>query len=305
MKKSQLGKYEIFDETSKECKVCVAILTYNQEKYIEKTINSVLTQNTNFDFKIIIAEDCSTDNTRNIVINFQKKFPKKIKLILQNENVGFALNNKSLRENIDSKYIATLEGDDYWTDENKLQKQFDFLENNPEFVIACHNFYMLDGDILKEESLYDHLNPPSEYGIVEMSKTNMVPTPTAMFRNIPIDVPNWWYTAPVGDYPLFLTLSKYGKIYYDNKKMAVYRENVGIWSGKKIDHKKMINFYENLSNDFSDNDEVKNNLLQQKSRHIKEYLKELPLKRIFSNEHFKRLTLLEKTKIIIRKLTKN
>ena len=128
-----MNSFKIIDQSDITPDVSIAMLAYNHEKYIVDAIESVLMQRTSYTYKIIIAEDFSTDNTRKIVLDYQKKYPKKIKLILQDKNVGANQNNVDLLTNLEGIYIAALEGDDYWTDPLKLQKQIDFLENNPEY----------------------------------------------------------------------------------------------------------------------------------------------------------------------------
>ena len=113
-------------DTSK--KVSVFMITYNHEKYIAEALDSILMQKTDFDFDIVIGEDCSTDATRRIVLEYSRKYPDKIKLLLHNVNVGFISNMMYVLEACTGKYVAMCEGDDYWTDPFKLQKQVDFLE---------------------------------------------------------------------------------------------------------------------------------------------------------------------------------
>ena len=112
------------------------MLTYNHEQYVAEAVESVLMQKTNFLVVLVIAEDFSTDQTRIILTDYQKRFPDKIKLILQHKNVGLKQNRFDLFNNLESDYIAVLEGDDFWTDPLKLQKQVDFLENNPDYTIS-------------------------------------------------------------------------------------------------------------------------------------------------------------------------
>lgn len=124
--------------------VDVIMITYNHEKYIEKSVRSVLNQETNFDFSIIIGEDCSTDSTRDILLKLKKEYPDKIHLVLHDENIGSKNNLKSVEEKCKSSYIAILEGDDFWTDNKKLQKQIDFLEKNKKFSASVHDILVID-----------------------------------------------------------------------------------------------------------------------------------------------------------------
>lgn len=276
------------------------MITYAHEKYIRQAIEGVFLQKTNFPVELIIANDCSPDNSDGVIKEVIKNAPENITVhyTRHEQNKGMMPNFIWALNQAEGEYIALCEGDDYWTDENKLQKQVDFLDNNPDFAIACHNFYMLNGTEINNQSIFDKLDVPTEYGIDEMSKNNLVPTLTAMFRNREFDIPQWWYTSPLGDLPLFLTIAKGGKIFYDSKKMAVYRQNVGVWSGRKVNHKKMIGFYENLIDDFKQYSTVIVNLKEWKSRHIKEYLKEIPLKKAIIHPLFKSLSIRDKVKLI-------
>lgn len=124
--------------------VSVGLMTYNHEKFIGKAIESVLMQEVNFTYELLIAEDCSTDRTREIVLAYKKKYPDVIRLLLQDQNVGMKKNSNDLRRACCGKYRANLEGDDYWIDPGKLQKQVDFLENNPDFVAIGGDFTCID-----------------------------------------------------------------------------------------------------------------------------------------------------------------
>jgi len=110
--------------------VSVCMITYNHEDYINQAIESIMMQKTNFLFELIIGEDCSTDNTRKICQKYKERYPDRIRLILPESNVGMMKNLIKTIEACNGKYIAMCEGDDYWTDSLKLQKQVDFLEAN-------------------------------------------------------------------------------------------------------------------------------------------------------------------------------
>ena len=133
----------------------VLFITYNHEKYLQKSLDSVLSQQTDFDYEIVVGEDCSTDSTREILRDYKKKYPKKIRLLFRDRNFGRpTLNVYETAMECRGKYIATLEGDDYWTDEKKLQKAVDFLEINPVYS-GCANPSLLigeDGEELTDRS---------------------------------------------------------------------------------------------------------------------------------------------------------
>lgn len=114
-------------------KVTVCITTYNLESYIEQTLNSILSQKTSFDFEILVGDDCSTDGTRNILLAYKEKYPDKITLHFQQNNVGVNKNDYELIYLSKGEYIAWCDGDDYWIDEYKLEKQVRFLDENPQY----------------------------------------------------------------------------------------------------------------------------------------------------------------------------
>jgi len=123
-----------------EILLSVAVITYNHENYIRQALDSILMQNVNFKCEIIIGEDCSPDNTRIILLEYQKKYPNRFKLILRDKNVGATKNLYDVLMNCKGKYIALLEGDDFWTNPNKLQLQVDFLEEHNEYNGVSHDF---------------------------------------------------------------------------------------------------------------------------------------------------------------------
>ena len=118
--------------------VTVICVTYNQKKYIKDALNGFVMQKTNFDFKVIVADDCSTDGTSEIVSNYAKRYPGIIEHIRNEKNIGALSNFFSIFNKIETKYVAFCDGDDFWIDENKLQKQFEFMEENEDVTILTH-----------------------------------------------------------------------------------------------------------------------------------------------------------------------
>jgi len=215
--------------------LAIWMVAYNHEKFLEQAVESVMMQETDFDFKLFIGEDCSKDNTREICEKLQQRHPGKIKLFLNSQNLGpnknaLQIYNACFKSG--AKYIAMLEGDDYWTDKFKLRKQVDFLENNPDFVLCFHKTSILkpDGAIIE-----DFLTKvPENYQTIEtLAKFgNYIHTPTVVYRNVLEAIPFEFEFSPIGDFFLYMMLAQYGKLKYLEENMSVYRYGVGMFSGK-------------------------------------------------------------------------
>ncbi|MCB4799705.1 glycosyltransferase [Neotamlana laminarinivorans] len=210
--------------------VSVFMLTYNQEHCIAQAVNSILEQKTSFRFQLVIGEDCSTDNTRSICEDYQNKYPDKIKLLPSvGKNIGLINNYLQTIKQCDGKYIAICDGDDYWIDEFKLQKQVDFLEANPDFAIVGTNYHKLFKDNALVEEKKEHSKPYYEFS--DLIFKNVLPSVTTLFRNIPkqAPLPNWILKYPYGDWPTYLwVLKNGGKIHFLNDFTAVYRMEIGV-----------------------------------------------------------------------------
>lgn len=226
-----------------EIKVSIRLMTYNHEPFISKAIESCLTQKTNFNFEIVIGDDFSTDNTREICEKFGYKYPSIINVLKRpiegaywrkRQELGRLYNFFNIIENCKGDYIALLDGDDYWTDPFKLQKQIDFLEKNKDFVICGTDSISFDEKtkkILKPSILNNNYNV--EYKFNDLIEKNRFITNTVVFRKLPIVkvLPDWFYSAPFGDWPLFVLLTKYGKGINLSFTSGVYRvHELGIYS---------------------------------------------------------------------------
>lgn len=204
--------------------VSVSMITYNHEAFIAEAIEGVVMQKTTFPFELVIGEDCSTDNTRAICIEYQKKYPDIIRLRLPEKNQGMMLNWINNIESGHGKYIALCDGDDYWTDPYKLQKQVDFMEVNPDFALCSHSVYTLmcgqldeniemERDVLTTEDII-----LKDWGLL---------TASILFRKEAHKTPDWYYTVKNGDFALQLIVSLSGKIKFLPEYMAVYRQHLG------------------------------------------------------------------------------
>jgi glycosyltransferase involved in cell wall biosynthesis len=208
----------------------VITTTYNHEKYIGYAIDSVLAQQTSFAWEQIVAEDCSTDGTRQIVEDYQHRYPDRIKPILRERNVGGRQNFLEAFRTCQGEYIAILEGDDYWTSPYKLQRQVDFLDAAPDSALCFHavetrdDTGMLPPNVVRVQR--------GMYTIDDLLEENFIPTCSVMFRNNLFDgFPAWYRDAPTGDWPLHVLNAQYGTIGYIDEVMAVYRVHAGgVWS---------------------------------------------------------------------------
>ena len=213
--------------------VSVAMTTYNHEYYLIDALESAINQRTEFCYEIIIGEDYSTDRTREIVKTYHKSHPELIKPIFQTENIGARLNFESVLYNCSGKYLAILEGDDYWINKDKLQIQVDFLENHPDYSACFHNAKIIQGTRKRKIRSYCEFKEDQSFSLNEMLKSNFIPTASVMFRNcLNEDFIARIRTVDASDWFIHVYNAERGKIYYFNKFMSVYRVHQnGLWSG--------------------------------------------------------------------------
>lgn len=211
--------------------ISICMITYNHEKYIDEAITGVLAQITTFPFELIIGEDCSNDKTMDIIRRYQKKYPEVIKVISSNINVGMQKNFERTFQACKGNYIALCEGDDYWTDYGKLQKQVTFLEDNPDFSICCHKSenYNEETQIIINE--FPNINMDKELQISDLFNFNIANTCTVVYRNMGVQIPQFFSKLSLADWPLHMLHAQYGKIKYFHQNMARYRiHSSGVWA---------------------------------------------------------------------------
>ena len=211
--------------------VSVCMITYNHEQYIAEAIEGVLMQKTDFPIELIIGEDCSTDKTREICIAYQQKYPEIIKLQLPDKNKGIMRNFIENMQAAQGKYIALCEGDDYWTDPRKLQKQVDFLDANEDFSMCCHRYKILYEETQKWEPDYGHsLFTNNIEGIEFDTEFNFMKcwlskTMTVVFRRSCLNLSHLYQYTYCRDVHLFYHILSMGKGFCMNYDAAVYRIN--------------------------------------------------------------------------------
>lgn len=220
-------------------KVSVSLITYNHEEFVAKALDSVLMQKTDFDYEIVIGEDCSTDNTRNIIIDYQKRYPDKLRLLLNEKNLGAYNNIVQVLDACKGKYVAFLEGDDYWTSPDKLQKQVDYLESHPECVLCFHNVEIIYKDGSDATQNYCPADQKEISTVEDLLIKNFIPTCSKMYRNgLLADHPHWFSVISMGDWPSSILLALHGNIGYINENMGAYIiHSSGAWSNMRQDRK--------------------------------------------------------------------
>jgi len=262
--------------------VSIICLVYNHGKFVGETLNGFLMQDVNFDIEVVIHDDKSTDNSVDIINQYIKnnKNPRiHFKPIFQKVNQASLERGRVTRLCFNAakgKYIAICEGDDYWTDPYKLQKQVDFLEENTDYMLSFHGVdYLKNGIFSSKEKFSENIFTQKDLAY----KGCFINTPSVVFKNILKEnpLPDWFNKLSTGDYALFLWLSNFGKINYFPETMAVYRQHDGgTWSVQKD-----LDMYTKITNnlailyqqDFSN--EVKEGFIQQNRNNLKFVLFEL------------------------------
>ena len=259
---------------NKDIKASICCITYNQKKYIRQCLDGFVMQRTNFKFEVLIHDDASTDGTTDIIREYEKKYPDIIKPIYQTENKysrGISITRNYIYPNIKGKYVAICEGDDYWTDPYKLQKQVDFLDAHPDYSICFHPAKVIyEGFLDKHEdeiypSNYKNLKP----NIETLLEWNFIPTASVMYRwrfKEGEDL-NQYYPTRIyaSDIHMHLLHAKVGKIKMLPEVMSVYRKHPqgitscfeGSWDALYLKHgltmlEQYKYIYENIT-DFSEN----------------------------------------------------
>lgn len=250
--------------------VSINCIAFNHEDYIADALESFLMQKTNFKFEILIHDDASTDKTAEIIRGYEKKRPDLIKPIYQTENQyskGIKVGDYN-RKRAQGKYIAVCEGDDYWTDPYKLQKQVDYMEKHPDCSVCVHAAIIVNAETNNKIGYIRPSCKDRAFSVEEVIEGGggLFATNSMMYvREIGIKRPDFYYNAPVGDYPAMIYLALQGKVYYIDEDMSAYRQGVkDSWSDKmsslpdkRIDYNKraivMLNEVNRYTNNAYDN----------------------------------------------------
>jgi glycosyltransferase involved in cell wall biosynthesis len=212
--------------------VSVSMVTYNHERFIAQAIESVLMQKTAFFYELVIGEDCSSDATRTIVKDFQRRHPSQIRALFADRNLGAMPNYVRTLQACRGEYIAVLDGDDYWTDPQKLQAQVDFLTAHPESSLCYHNAAKVYEDGRAAPGLYCAAGQKPFSTLKDLLVQNSIPSCSVMVRNNFLkELPAWFGQMPFGDWPLYVLSAQHGNVAYLDRIMGAYRvHHLGIWS---------------------------------------------------------------------------
>lgn len=212
--------------------VSVCVITYNHEPYLAQCLDSLVMQQAYFPFEVVVGEDCSSDRTRGILREYEQRYPQIIRPIYHEKNVGAARNLFAhALPGAKGKYIAICDGDDYWTDPLKLQKQVDFLEAHPDCVLSFHRVRQVDqlDQLIQQQEISADVKYYGWHDILHIS----IPTLSVVFRNCIDRYPEEVYQAKSGDTFLFGMLSQFGGAADQGFLGANYRVHAGgTFSGK-------------------------------------------------------------------------
>lgn len=231
--------------------VTVCCTVYNHEKYLESALNGFVNQETTFSYEVIVHDDASTDNSAKIIKRYEEKYPDIIKAIYQKENQyskGVRIFDTFIAPNINGKYVATCEGDDFWTDTKKLQKQVDFLEANIQYTACVHNTEKWSMRTGEKELMFQN-ERDKDIDVIQALQGGgaCYHTSSLMYRvEYATKRPEFFYKLKtVGDYPLAIYLTLSGRVRFLNEIMSVYRSETEFsWTKQHIHNQnKMIELY--------------------------------------------------------------
>ena len=241
-----------YDDNTDDCAVTICCITYKHEEFIRSALDSFLMQKTNFKYKVFVGEDCGPDGTADIVREYAEKYPDIIVPFIREKNMGAQANLIDLCNHAHSPYIAFCEGDDYWVDEYKLQKQYDLMQQNPDWRV-CYSRAEIEApddwflrDWFKADKKGRLIFPDCEptYKVLTRPLTAQdciwvfpAHTATVFYRwNYDVKIPDWYYTGIIGDHPIFMMQLGNGKAGFLQDITAVYRRsNVGVFMSSDMD----------------------------------------------------------------------
>ena len=229
-------------------KVNVLVFAYNHEQFIGEALDSILMQQVDFEYEIIVGEDCSTDQTRAIVERYRQCYPERIKPIYHAHNVGPGANLKTCLAACQAPYIAVLDGDDYWTDPLKLAKQVAWLDANPDYSICFHYVEVFE-EGRPEVRILPPLTTQLVYTFTELLVSIVPPTGSVLLRNCLPIVPSWVFETYPIDLPMLALYAEVGKVRLLPEVMGRYRHhNQGTWTAQPVEYnqQRLLSMYRQL-----------------------------------------------------------
>jgi glycosyltransferase involved in cell wall biosynthesis len=205
-------------------KVSVVTITYNQEKFARTALDGIVAQVTDFDVEVIVADDCSRDGTPRVVTEYAERHPDLIRPVLREKNLGMTLNFIDVLQTVRGDYIAMCEGDDFWNDPNKLQRQVDLLETNPRLALCFHPVHLLDEEASDDSHFFPDPDDTEGWTVERLLVHNFIQTNSVMYRRLPS-----YASVPANAMPLdwymHLLHAREGGIGFLAEPMATYRRH--------------------------------------------------------------------------------
>lgn len=221
------------NDSPSEVMVSVVTLAYNQERYIRQALDSILMQECDFTVECIVGDDCSSDSTAAIIREYEQRHPDRIKPVIRTRNVGARRNLADLLDRCSGRYVAVLDGDDYWTSPHKLQRQVEFMQANPECALSFHGVYAVD-EAGEPHDMDLCCTRPTRSEITDLLHENFISTCTVMYRwGLVGKLPDWFFETWISDYSIHVLHARHGWIGFIDEVMAAYRiHGDGMWSGE-------------------------------------------------------------------------
>lgn len=244
-----------------DIKVSVVCLAYNHKNYIRRALEGFVNQKTDFPFEVIVHDDASTDGTADIIREYEEKYPDIIKPIYQPENIyskGINARTDVIAPILKGEYVALCEGDDYWTDNNKLQIQYDYIKTHPECALCVHQATFHDCITNTDKNLPD-LNEDKGFTaeeVIILGGGAFATNSMMIKKGVYLDMPECFKAKGFSDYQMFINSALNGTVYYMARNMSIYNFGVaGSWTqrtmfknNKAIEHcdevKRMLNTFD-------------------------------------------------------------
>jgi glycosyltransferase involved in cell wall biosynthesis len=214
--------------TATDVKVTALMLTFNHERHVGEAIEGFLAQETDFPCELVIAEDCSTDGTREVIRQYWEKHPDRIRVFLNRHNIGARRALARAYAWCRGEYVAYLDGDDCWTSPQKLQRQADLLDAHPEYALCFHSVEMVWEDDSQEAIVFRPHQIRDCYTLEDLFENNFIAACSPMYRTgMRLERPAWHFVGPVGDWWEHILYAQHGRIGYLDEPMGMYRQHQG------------------------------------------------------------------------------